>query len=409
MKKAIIIIPTYNERENIQRLLPILDEVFNRITTWQMEILVVDDTSPDKTYEVVKALQRSRHHLHLLINKRKAGLGGAYLKGMEYAISHLGADAVFEFDADLSHDPSKIPDFLTKIDEGYDLVLGSRYVKGGGIPDNWGLHRKFMSVVGNLVIMVVWTNFSIRDWTTGYRCLTKELFNSVKEDLKSERFSGYAFQIGFLHQALKKGFKVAEVPFKFVDRTIGQSKLGSEYVKNALLFVLKVRFEEIVTNRIFKFLAVGGLGTVVQLSALMLYRALLPQFSYWLLTNFLVATFLSIETAIVSNFIFNNIWTFADRQLKTGQIPSKFIQFNLASGGSVLIQLAVAVIGENVFGLFALFTIPILNRVYDTGAFYAMLGIVIGLFWNFFAYNKFICHLFKHSCKTNSIFFWQLS
>src|SRR5690606_21568905 len=103
-----------------------------------------------------------------------AGLGGAYLKGMTEAFENLGADVIFEFDADLSHDPRKIPQFLAKIDQGYDFVLGSRYIPGGGIPADWGLHRKFLSVVGNLIIMVVLTDFSIRDWTTGYRAISKK-------------------------------------------------------------------------------------------------------------------------------------------------------------------------------------------------------------------------------------------
>jgi dolichol-phosphate mannosyltransferase len=235
MKKAIVIVPTYNERENIQKVVPILESVFEKIKTWEMNILVVDDNSPDKTAEVVKQLQKKYKNLHLLLNQRKSGLGGAYLKGMAEAFNKLQADVIFEFDADLSHDPTKIPQFLKKIDEGYDLVLGSRYIPGGGIPANWGMHRKFLSVVGNKVIMFVLTDFRIHDWTGGYRAITKPVYEAVHQDLNSERFSGYTFQLGFLHKSMQKGFKVAEVPFHFVDREIGESKLGTESLKNTLM------------------------------------------------------------------------------------------------------------------------------------------------------------------------------
>lgn len=390
MKTAVIILPTYNESKNIERVINKLQEVFAGIKSWKMEILVVDDTSPDKTYEIVQKLQKTQHNLHLVINKQKAGLGGAYLRGMAEVFGPLKADVAFEFDADLSHDATKIPLFLDKIDAGYDMVLGSRYISGGGIPDDWGVYRKFLSVVGNLIIMTVLTDFRIRDWTGGYRAITKPVYESVKDELNSERFMGYTFQIGFLHKAVRKGYKVTEVPFKFVDRTEGVSKLGNEYIKNTLLYILKVRIDEILNNRIFKFAFVGGVGTLVQLLSLTIIRQILPDFSLLFLTSFLLATLLSIECAIISNFVLNNLWTFSDRKLEASQVPSKFIQFNLASVGSILIQLVINSLGEFIFGLRHLFTLPIIGMRIDTGLIFAVIGIFIGLFWNFFAYNKFI-------------------
>jgi dolichol-phosphate mannosyltransferase len=381
MKKAFIIIPTYNERENIAKIIPILVEVFKKIKNWQMGILVVDDSSPDKTYDVVKELQKKYKQLELIINKQKSGLGGAYLKGMKHAFGELKADLVFEFDADLSHDPQKIPDFLKKIDEGYDMVLGSRYIKGGGIPANWGVHRKFLSVVGNIIIMTVLTDFRIRDWTTGYRAINRAVYEAVHRELTSERFTGYTFQIGFLYNTVRRGFKVAEVPFVFVDRTIGSSKMGPEYIKNTLLYIFKVRLLEILNNRLFKFVMVGGIGFLVQMLALILYRRFIP---------YQIAQFFSMETAVVSNFILSNLWTFADRKLAVKDIPFSFAKFNLASFGSLAIQQLIALFGEFVIGLFALFTLPIINFTVDTGIVYSMLGVFIGMFWNFFAYNKFV-------------------
>jgi len=381
MKKAFVIVPTYNERENISKVIPILLDVFTGVKDWDMNILVVDDSSPDKTADVVEALSKTHKRVHLLLNKKKAGLGGAYLKGMAKAFGDYNADVVFEFDADLSHDPTKIPIFLEKIDAGYDMVLGSRYIKGGGIPDNWGFDRKFLSIIGNVVIATILTNFTVRDWTGGFRAITRKVYEAVEPEMHDDKFTGYTFQTAFLHKSIKKGFKIIEVPFKFVDRTIGVSKLGKEYIKNNLTYLFKVRGREILDSRIFKFVVTGGIGTIVQLVALMIWRATVP---------YELAFFLAIETAIISNFLISNLWTFADRKLKAAQYPVKFIQFNLASAGSIFIQLVLAVLGKNLIGLFDLFTLPVVHITVDTGMIYAVVGILVGMFWNFFAYTTLI-------------------
>jgi putative flippase GtrA len=144
---------------------------------------------------------------------------------------------------------------------------------------------------------------------------------------------------------------------------------------------MKVRVSEIVNSRIFKFLVTGGTGTLVQITALYFYRMGL---------GYQLANFLSIETAIVSNFTLSNLWTFADRKLKAAQIPGKFLQFNLASAGSILIQMAIAFMGEKFIGLHALFTVPVVGIHVDTGMVFSIVGILIGMFWNFFAYSRFV-------------------
>lgn len=380
-KHAVIIIPTYNERDNISRVVAALAEVFAHIKDWQMSILVVDDTSPDKTYEVVKILQKEYSFLYLFMNKKKSGLGGAYLAGMKHAFGELNADIVFEFDADLSHDPKILPQMLDKIDEGYDLVLGSRYIPGGSMAKEWGLHRKFLSYFGNLFINVVFFDFSVRDWTAGYRAITKKTYLLVHPQLHSDRFSGYTFQIGFLYNTLRQGLKVAEVPYVFVDRTIGESKIGAEYMKNTMIYILKMRWNEVLQSRVFKFVVVGGIGAIIQLSSLQLWRTMLP---------FQIAFFASIETAIISNFLLSNLWTFADRKLQRSQVISKFIAFNIASGGSIAIQQLLALVGEFSFGIVPLFIIPFTAIPFDSGTLYAVIGIFIGMFWNFFAYSRII-------------------
>ncbi len=381
MKKACVIIPTYNEAGNIKRTIKQLQQVFAKIENWQMSILVVDDTSPDKTYQIVQRLQDQYQNLHLIINKSKSGLGSAYLKGMDHAFDELGNDVVFEFDADLSHNPERVPDFLTKIEQGYDLVIGSRYISGGSIPDDWGWHRKLLSIGGNIVIKFVLTNFSISDWTTGFRAITKETYRQVSPELRQQRFAGYTFQIGFLYKALQKKAKVAEIPFHFQDRTIGSSKIGSEFIINTLIFLAKIRLQEFLQSRVFKFLVVGSLAAILQLVLLEVWR---------LLFRYQIANAIAIECAIIFNFIMNNFWTFEDRRLKLKQVPLKFIQFNLTSMGSILIQLLIAYLGETFIGLPDLFILPIINYMLDTGPIFSAVGIIIGMFWNFFAYSVII-------------------
>lgn len=389
-QKAIVIIPTYNERENIQRVIELLFEQFKKVDGWDMGIMVVDDTSPDKTYEIVREMQDKYKKLHLLLNPQKAGLGGAYLKGMKEVFGKLGAEVALQFDADLSHDATKIPLFMKAIDEGADMVVGSRYIQGGGIPDNWGIHRKFMSIVGNLVAQTMLTNFSIKDWTGGFRAIRKKVYLAIVDKITEKELLGYTFQIGVLNAVVRSGFKVVEIPFKFVDRTAGKSKLPITYMNDTLQYLIRLRINDLMQNRIFKFLVVGGVGTIIQLISLQIFRSALPEFRVVFLTNFLLSVFLSIEIAIGSNFLLNNAWTFADRKLETSKMIGKFLQFNLTSSGSIIIQLIVNFLGEHFFGLFDLFQVPIIGIVIDTGIVFSATGIIIGLFWNFFAYNRFI-------------------
>lgn len=388
MKKATIIIPTYNESGIIKSTIEILEATFKKIKNWQMSILIVDDSSPDGTAQIIQNLQKQQHNLHLLVKKEKKGLGAAYLAGMKKAFTDLKTDVVFEFDADLSHDPSKIPLFLKKLDEDYDMVLGSRYIAGGSIPSDWGLHRKFLSVVGNLFIMIILANFKIRDWTGGYRAIKKKVYEAVVPELKKEEFSGYTFQVGFLHKAVTKKFRICEIPFHFKDRTIGSSKMGPDFIINNLKYLLRVRIKEILEMRVFKFAVVGTIGALTQLISLQIIR---PYFPYQL------AFFLAMELAVLTNFIISNSWTFKDRQLKKEQYLPKFLQFNLASAGSIIIQQVIAIIGEFVIGIHNLFTLPFINLIIDSGLVYAILGILIGMFWNFFAYTTFIWKKQKNS------------
>ncbi len=376
LKKQIVVmvVPTYDEKGNIGRAIDELETVFTKVPdNYEMHILVVDDSSPDGTADEVREKMKQLKNVHLLINKKKMGLGGAYLSGMKYAVEKLNPDIFFEFDADLSHDPKLVPQFLAKLEEGYDLVLGSRYIKGGAIPDNWGLKRKFYSVVGNMIIMFVLTDFSIRDWTTGYRAIRRYVYDKVHPLLGEERFFGYTFQIGFLHKAVRAGFKAGEVPLKFVDRTLGRSKLGAEYIKNTLIYIFKARFFELL--RFFKFAVVGSLGLVIQTAL------------YWILgfgikiVSPTVATILGGQLAILSNFILNNVWTFGDRKITS--IPvllKKLVVFYATSNIAVLfIQGGIMKAGEMTVGK---------ENILIHGFYVAAL--VLTLVFNFTVYNKYI-------------------
>lgn len=401
---AVVVIPTYNEKPNIKRLIPLIDKVQKDIDNWDLQVLVVDDSSPDGTADAVKALQKDHKFLHLLVNKKKAGLGGAYLKGFAEAFGKLKADVVFEFDADLSHDPKKIPEFLQKIDAGADMVVGSRYITGGSIPSNWGLHRKFLSVVGNLTISAILFSRAVSDWTTGFRAIKKEVYEAVHHELEeSSQFFGYTFQIGFLHKALRKGFKVAEVPFHFVDRTEGESKLGTEYIINTLKYILWVRITEIMQMRLFKFAMVGGIGFVVNTLFFNLFKFaglwtslanvanLPPQHGLWavVLSDQAFAVVLSAELAILSNYILNNLWTFQDRKIKGFlQHLNKFWQFNLGSVGSIVIQYIIMQTSINLFGVFTLLRVAGISIPSDN--LYLAIGVLVGMVWNFSVYSLVI-------------------
>lgn len=368
--KVTVIIPTYNEKDNIVKLIDEIERVFQSIHNHQMSILVVDDNSPDGTGELVKKAQQKYKNLHL-ISGTKEGLGRAYLRGMKYASEKLGAEVMFEHDADFQHDPKLIPVFLKKIDQGFDLVIGSRYTKGGSIPGNWGFHRKVYSVLGNLIVQVMLFNFGQKDWTTGYRAIRTPLYKQIRGEL--EEFKGYTFQVSFLHKAYLKNAKIIEVPIKFIDRVHGESKIGSgEYIFNLLKYLIVSD----ITNppSFLRFLVVGTLGFIIQTVI----------FTYFWKTVGLspnMATVIGAEFAIISNFILNNFWTFKERRLETdlSVIIPKFVSFNALSFGSPIIQWITITAATTLISNSDLFT---------WGSY--ITGIFLGLIWNYTMYSKVI-------------------
>jgi dolichol-phosphate mannosyltransferase len=222
--RILICLPTYNERENLESMVRAL----GGLGLDGLEVLVIDDSSPDGTGEIADRLTAELPWVHVLHRERKEGLGPAYLAGFRRALE-LGADLVFEMDCDFSHDPADVPR-LVQAAEDADLVLGSRYVPGGGTR-NWGLVRRFISRGGSLYAQAL-LQLGIRDLTGGFKCYRRAVLETI--DLDAISSLGYAFQIETTYRALRAGFRVVEVPITFSDREVGGSKMSKAIVLEAI-------------------------------------------------------------------------------------------------------------------------------------------------------------------------------
>lgn len=375
--KIVIISPTYNEKINIEKMIPVLEnDVFPKIEGHDMQILIVDDKSPDGTAEVVKKYMEKWKNVHLLSGD-KQGLGKAYVRGMKYAMEEMHADAVMEFDADFQHDPNDIPRLVKALDAGADYVIGSRYIKGGGIPKEWGFDRKVKSRLGGIFARYVFMMFKIHDMTSGFKlCKTSFL---KKVDLDHLLSYNFAYKLHILHDIVHLGAKVKEVPIIFYERTKGKSKIDTNDMTESLYVVLKLGMYD--HKRFIKFLFVGGSGFILQY--LVTYLGILVGFEQF------VAAMIAGETAILSNFMLNNLWTFGDTKhiQEQGHFFKRLLKFNIASLASIGVQglavyLAVVNLGE---------TLIIAGYEIHTSLvvlFPTILLLVLPL--NYFIYNKVI-------------------
>jgi len=394
--KVVVIIPTYNEVKNIKDCIETLEGVFVRIKNHSMPILVADDSSPDGTFDVVKKLmKRSGSNVHLVIKKKKEGLGAAYTNAMDYAFHKMNADAVITFDADLSHDPEIIPDFVRLMAGGAKFVCGTRYKKGGSIPDEWGLHRKFLSYVGNLFIRVLYFGSGFSDFTSGYKAITKEVYEKIKDKIKVH--TGYTFAISANLEPLRAGYKAIEIPYKFRERTEGASKMGAEYFVKALIFVLQCRVTDIMSSRFAKVFIAGGIGALAQFISYgfifypiievrnLLNLSVQSQFlSFTTHPRFLYSQLLSIEIGLITAFLVNNVWAFSDKKLSGLPLIRAFFKNHLVVTGAIVIQIVIAQLLGAFFGISLIL-----------GYVYQIIGILAGLFWNFYFYKKIIWKVTK--------------
>jgi dolichol-phosphate mannosyltransferase len=232
--KTLVIIPTYNEMDNIPKLLPIVLSKDDSIN-----ILIVDDNSKDGTAQYVIEQQKSNPRLHLLQREKKLGLGTAYIAGFKYALAN-GYDFIFEMDADFSHNPDEIPGFLKAIKEN-DLVLGSRYIDGVRVL-NWPMRRLLLSFFASVYTRII-TGMPVRDATGGFKCFRRKVLEGI--DLDKVQSNGYSFQIEMTFKAYKKGFKIKEIPIVFMDRVKGTSKMSKKIVYEAVFMVWKLRLRSI--------------------------------------------------------------------------------------------------------------------------------------------------------------------
>ncbi len=234
MPKAVVCLPTYNERENIEPMLRALGDKGVRV-------LVIDDNSPDGTGELADRLAQELGYVDVLHRERKEGLGPAYLAGFRHALAG-DAELVLEMDCDFSHDPDYVPHLITAVTDGADLALGSRYVPGGGVR-NWGLLRRVISAGGSFYARII-LGVNVRDLTGGFKCYRRVVLEAI--DLDAVDSKGYAFQIETTYRALRAGFKVVEVPITFADREVGGSKMSKAIVAEAIWKVPGLRLKALL-------------------------------------------------------------------------------------------------------------------------------------------------------------------
>ena len=331
----------WNEAENIKRMIDTLfNDVFPGISA-EMHLLVADNHSTDGMTAIVEAEMKQRPNLHIVQQGEAKGLGNAYVVAFKYAMKELNADAVMEMDADGQHPPEFVKPMVEAYLNGADYVIGSRYIKGGSIPKEWGFTRKVFSYFGNLIIRLSWLKFSLHDGTTGFRLTrVKGVLDQINLDnlLAKERF---AYKIDLLYQSLKLAKKWVEVPLAFKPRMTDKSKFNTKETVASLkvTFIIAIRDKA----RFIKFGTVGFIGYLVNAFGL--------KFMTSINAPGLLAWSIPVELSIISNFILNNIWTFKEEKI-TGvtKITKKFLAFNGTSMGALLIQTVAGTIGDLVFG-----------------------------------------------------------
>ena len=374
MDKIVIVMPSYNEAENMPRMIEeLFEKEFPQIKGAEMHLLVVDDNSPDGTGKIVKEKEGKYENLHLLTGEKK-GLGWAYIRGFKYAMEKLGADAVMEMDADFQHPTRFVKDMVAAYLAGADYVIGSRYIKGGSVPKEWALSRKMVSLFGNLFIRLVLVKPRIHDLTTGFRLMrVKGVLDKIDLDnlMEPERF---AYKVDLLYQCIKNAKKTVEVPLEFAPRLKEKSKFNPKEMISTFKVAIILGIKD--KQKFIKFGTVGFLGYLVNFGFIRVFRGLdFPETLVWLFAT---------ELAVINNYVLNNIWTF--REAKIGGVKKtlvKFFQFNVTSAGALAIQAIFGPLGVKLIGV-----------EYD----WLVLAVVVLLLvlpYNYFMYNAVIWKTWK--------------
>lgn len=237
MDKNLIIIPTYNEKNNIGQ---VIKKIFEFVPG--ADILVVDDNSPDGTGKTIENLRSQYHNLSLLKREKKEGLGKAYIAAFKTVLEDRNFKTITMMDGDLSHDPRYLPEML-KLAKNYDLVIGSRYIDKGGVTKKWGIWRRFLSATGNLYLRLIFRRYTIRDWTTGYNVIKLSALEKINFDLLSPR--GYAFISSLKYYLAKSGATIKESPIFFEERNGGESKMSFGIILEGLMTPWKIMFKNL--------------------------------------------------------------------------------------------------------------------------------------------------------------------
>ena len=353
MEKVVIVMPTFNEAENIG---PMIDELvgieFPKITGADMHLLVVDASSPDGTSDIVEQKIKKFSSVHLL-KKEKGGLGADYIAGFKFAVERLNADAVMEMDADFQHPPRFVKPMVEAYLNGAEYVIGSRYIKGGSIPKEWALFRKAVSFFGNLFIRIVLVKPKLHDLTTGFRLTkVKGVLDEIDLDTLMEP-KRFAYKVDLLYQSVKNSKKTVEVPLEFAPRTAEKSKFDTKEMISTFKVAIILGIKD--KARFIKFGTVGFVGYLANAVTLELFTntTLVVNLSEYFvfLKNTVLAFFaepsawaaaFAAELAIINNFVFNNLWTFKEKKIKgLLAIIKKFLAFNLSTVGAIIIQFVV--------------------------------------------------------------------
>ena len=371
--KTLIIIPTYNEAENLEKLAGAISRL-----GVDCDILVVDDNSPDGTGDLADDLAKNNNRIKVIHRHCKLGLGTAYVAGFKYGLN-CGYEAFLQMDCDFSHDPKKIPEFIAEIENrGADLVLGSRYLNGVSVV-NWGLGRLLLSKSASLYVRMI-TGMPFSDMTGGFKCFGRAALNSI--DLDRVSSNGYAFQIEMTYKAFHEGFKVKEIPIIFENRREGVSKMNKNIVIEALLMVWRLQlgyrvsqmkkfiqrvFRALVSRQFFKFAVVGGMGVIVNLGVFIFFSSIIG-------AHYLISAVFAFFAAVLFNFTVNKAWTFNDYTREN--IFGKFIKYFLTNLGGLLVNLGFLFFLVRVF-----MVIPVIAQ---------LAGIAAGTFVNFAGSKKLV-------------------
>jgi len=353
--KACVVIPTYNEEDNIEKTLLQVLEVKKTIKSYNLLILVVDDNSLDDTQTIIKKLMELSDDIHM-ITGAKIGLGDAYTRGFSYALEKWNPSLIIQMDADGQHDPSVIKKFITLAINGKELIIGSRFIEGSSTPNfsNW---RRFISLFGNFLVRYLGGVYMIKDCTSGFRCINTDLLKKCNLDYFSTK--GYSFQSSLVCELMRNGANAVEIPIVFNKREHGLSKLTLHDQIEFLINIVKIRFRN--SEDFLRYCTVGILGVGVNF------------LTYFSLTRFAgwtpeLSSPIAIELSIISNFICHNFWTFIKRMNGVSYF-NRFIRFHIVAGVAGVINY-----------LFFLFLI---NALFLSDLLSLFLGIGIATIFNY--------------------------